>query len=97
MSSLKHRVDINIGSKICIWTVGFEVLTAGRSKILLFTVASRPALGHNQPPFQWVSRAVSSGVKRQGLEADHSPPSSAEVNGGQVIASFLRTSLWRGD
>jgi hypothetical protein len=32
-----------------------------------------------QPPIQWVSGAVSLGVKQPGCEADHSPPSSAEV------------------
>jgi hypothetical protein len=37
------------------------------------------ALGPNQPPIQWVSGALSLGVKRLRREADHSPPSSAEV------------------
>jgi hypothetical protein len=43
------------------------------------TAASRPALGPTQPPIQWVSEALSLGVKQPGSEADHSPPSSAEV------------------
>jgi hypothetical protein len=47
--------------------------------IFLFTTASRPARGHTHPPIQWVPGAVSLGVKRMGREADHSPPSSAEV------------------
>jgi hypothetical protein len=38
-----------------------------------------PAIGPTQPPIQWVSEAVSSGIKRPGREADHSPPTSAEV------------------
>jgi hypothetical protein len=46
--------------------------------IFLFTTASRPALGPTHPPIQWVPGALSLGVKRQGREADHSPPSSAE-------------------
>jgi hypothetical protein len=37
------------------------------------------ALGPTQPPIQWVPGALSLGVKRRGREADHSPPSSAEV------------------
>jgi hypothetical protein len=45
----------------------------------LFTTASRPALGPIQPPIQWVPGALSLGVKRPVREADHSPPSSAEV------------------
>jgi hypothetical protein len=40
---------------------------------------SRPALGLTQPPIQWIPGALSLGLKRPGREADHSPPSSAEV------------------
>jgi hypothetical protein len=47
--------------------------------IFLFTTVSRTALGHTQPPIQWVLGALSLGVKRPGREADHSPPSNAEV------------------
>jgi hypothetical protein len=46
--------------------------------IFLFT-ASRTALGPTQLPIQWVPEALSLGVKLPGREADHSPPSSAEV------------------
>jgi hypothetical protein len=35
--------------------------------------------GATQPPIQWVPGALSLGVKRPGREADHSPPSCAEV------------------
>jgi hypothetical protein len=35
--------------------------------------------GPTQPPIQRVPRALSPGVKRPGREADHSPPTSAEV------------------
>jgi hypothetical protein len=45
-----------------------------------FAISSRPALGSTQPPIKWVPGALSLGVKRQGREADHSPPTSAEVN-----------------
>jgi hypothetical protein len=41
---------------------------------------SRPALGPTQPPVQWVLGVLYPGVKAQpGRDADHSPPSSAEV------------------
>jgi hypothetical protein len=36
-------------------------------------------LGPTQPPIKLVPVALSLGVKRPGREADHSPPSSAEV------------------
>jgi hypothetical protein len=39
---------------------------------------------------------ISRGVKRPGLEADHSPPSSAEVKSGRAMPSLPHTSLWRG-
>jgi hypothetical protein len=47
--------------------------------IFHFTTASRTALGPTKPPIQWVRGALSVAVKRPGREADHSPPSSAEV------------------
>jgi hypothetical protein len=37
------------------------------------------ALGSTQSPIQLVPGALSQRVKRQGREADHSPPTSAEV------------------
>jgi hypothetical protein len=51
----------------------------GRVKNFLFSTSSRRALGPTQPPIQWVPGILSSGVKRQGREADHSPPATAEV------------------
>jgi hypothetical protein len=48
-------------------------------EILLFTTASRPALGPTQPPIQWVPGFLSLGIKRPGSEADHSSPSSALI------------------
>jgi hypothetical protein len=43
------------------------------------SISSRSALRHTQPPTQWVPGALSPEVKRQGRDADHSPPPSAEV------------------
>jgi hypothetical protein len=43
------------------------------------SMSSRLALGSTQSPIQWVPGAFTPGVKRQGREADHSPPNSAEV------------------
>jgi hypothetical protein len=39
-------------------------------------------------------RALSPGVKRQGREADHSPPSSVEVKNGRVVPPLPHTSTW---
>jgi hypothetical protein len=57
---------------------GFE--SWQRLGIFLFTTVPIPALGPTQPPIQWVPWALSLGLKWPEREADHSPPSSAEVN-----------------
>jgi hypothetical protein len=56
--------------------------------IFLFTTASRPTLGPTQPSIQWVTGSLSLGVKRPGLEADHSPLSSAEVKNAWSYTSL---------
>jgi hypothetical protein len=44
-----------------------------------------PALVPAQPPIQRVPGDISPGLKRQGHEADHSPPFNTEVeNGGSI-------------
>jgi hypothetical protein len=48
-------------------------------EILLFDTAPRPVPRPTQPPLRWVQGVLSLVVKRPGLEADHSLPSSAEV------------------
>jgi hypothetical protein len=56
--------------------------------IFVFSTTSRLVLRPTQPPIQWALGAPSMGVKWQGHEADHSPPSSAEVKNGGVIPPF---------
>jgi hypothetical protein len=65
----------------------------GKGKIFLFFTAPRPALGPTQPHIQWVPRAISPGKER---EADHSPPSSAEVKNDGAIPPLPHTPSWRG-
>jgi hypothetical protein len=45
------------------------------------------SLGPTHPPVQWVSGALSLGVKQQEREADHSPPPSAEVKKSWIYIS----------
>jgi hypothetical protein len=52
--------------------------------IFLFTSVFRPVLGPIQSPIQWVPRALSLEEKRPEREADHSSPSSVEVNNANV-------------
>jgi hypothetical protein len=49
-----------------------------------------------QPPIRWALWALSQEVKWQGCEADHSPPSSAEVKNDEAIPPFPHTSSWHG-
>jgi hypothetical protein len=42
-------------------------------------------VGHTQPLYEWVPEALSLGVKLPAREADHSPPSSAEVKNMSYI------------
>jgi hypothetical protein len=46
---------------------------------------SRQALGLTQHPMQWVSRALSPGLKQQRHEAGHSPWTSAEVKKTWIV------------
>jgi hypothetical protein len=77
MESRDSSVGIVLGYRLDDRGSGFDSWQGLR--IFLFTMVSRTALGPTQPPIQWVPGAVSLGVKRPGREADHSPPSSAEV------------------
>jgi hypothetical protein len=56
-------------------------------KNFLFSTSSRPTVGPTQPHIQWVPGPLSPGVKRQGREADHSPPTSAEVKKMRIYTS----------
>jgi hypothetical protein len=51
-----------------------EVRSPAEAKDFSLASVPRPALGPTQPPTQWVP-----GVLSPGCDADHSPPSSAEV------------------
>jgi hypothetical protein len=69
-----------------------------RDKRFLFSTTSGLTLVLTQLLTQWATGDTSAGVKRPGREADHSPPSSAEVKncGATRIFSFPYTSSWRG-
>jgi hypothetical protein len=65
-----------------------------RLGIFLFTAASRLALGPTLSLIQWVPRALSLGVKLLRCEADHSPPSSAEVE--EYMELYLHSPIHHG-
>jgi hypothetical protein len=66
-----------------------------RAKALAhLSMASKPALSHIQRPIQLIPAAYFLGVKRLFCEADHLPPSTAEVKNGGAIPPLPRTSSW---
>jgi hypothetical protein len=79
--------DSSVGIALSYWlddrVLGFD--SRWGLGIFLFTTLSRAALGSTQPPIQWVPGALSLEVKRPGREADHSPPSSAEVKNAWIL------------
>jgi hypothetical protein len=54
----------------------------------MFFSASRRTVGPTQPRIQWVP-----GVKRQGREADHSPPTNAEFKNDGAYLHTLRDNF----
>jgi hypothetical protein len=80
------------------WTIGVILFDSRRGLgIFLFTTASRAAPGPTQPPIQWVSGALSLGVKRPGRETGHSLPSSVEVKEGvELYLHFPDKPSWCG-
>jgi hypothetical protein len=50
--------------------------------------------GFTQPPVQWARGVLFPGVKRQGREADHLPPSSAEVKNGGAVPPLPHMPSW---
>jgi hypothetical protein len=74
---------------------GVGVKSPGRVRNCLFSTSCRLALGFTQPPIPWVPGDLSPWVKRQGCEADHLPPTSAEVKTLWIYTSTPHTPSWR--
>jgi hypothetical protein len=69
--------DISVGIATAYWLDG-RVSIPGFGNKYLFILQRPERLCSPQSP-QWVPRSLSLGIKLPGCEADHSPPSSAEV------------------
>jgi hypothetical protein len=69
------------------WTAGVRFSTW--KGIFLLAMKSRPALGDHPASYSRVPGAVSPGGKAMRREADHSPPSSAEVKNAWSYTSTL--------
>jgi hypothetical protein len=64
-------------------------LDARGVKNFLFSTPSRQVMGPTQLPIQWVTGALSPGVKLPGREADHSPQTSAKVKNTWIYMFIL--------
>jgi hypothetical protein len=74
---LRTSRDSSVGTvKATGWTTGVSFPAWPRDSSLLHSVQTGSEA--TQPPIQWVSGALSSGIKQLGREADHSPPHSAD-------------------
>jgi hypothetical protein len=72
------------------WTTGFQFLARAVMGLFHFATAFRLALGPTQSPIQWAAGPLMLEVKHLGHEADHSPPSSAEI---KKAWSYISTPL----
>jgi hypothetical protein len=66
--------------------LGVEIRVPVGSRI--FSTSSIPVLGPTQPPIQCVPGALKPKIKLPGREADHSPPTSAEVKNTWIYTSI---------
>jgi hypothetical protein len=87
--------------ELCRYGNGIRVGGSGlnsrqEEQIFLYSTASRPDLGPTQHPIQWVLGGYfSPGVIWSWREADHSPPSSAEIKNVGAIPKFLHVTIVR--
>jgi hypothetical protein len=81
--TVKCRSHVSSGSIVSDYGLddrAIGVRSPAGQRIFPLASVSRPALRPTQPPIQWVPGVLSPGVKaRPERDADHSPPSSAEV------------------
>jgi hypothetical protein len=67
-------------------------LIPGKGKRFSFLRNVQTGSGPTQPPIQWVPGLFPLGVKWQGPETDHSPPSGAKVKNGGPVRLLSHTS-----
>jgi hypothetical protein len=84
---VSHSSAVGIATGYGLDYIGVGVQVPVQFKHFNFSISSWLAVGPIQPPIQWVPGALSPGVKRQGREADHSPPTSAEVKKTWIYTS----------
>jgi hypothetical protein len=79
------------------WTTEESEIDSRYGKEMYSFLAFSPTLGATQSCIQWVTTAVSSGIKLQGREARHLSPSSAEVSNSGAVLPRLHYVLLNDD
>jgi hypothetical protein len=69
-------------------------LIPGRGKRFLFSTAFEPAMKAHTASYPMGTECSFSGSKAFGHEAEHSPPSNAEVNNCGAISPLSHKSSW---
>jgi hypothetical protein len=78
LSRKNRRSTVSTATKLRAGRPGID--SRQRQENFPFATASRLTVGPIQPSIKWVPGALSPEVRQPGCEADHPPPSSAEVN-----------------
>jgi hypothetical protein len=73
-----------ISTQYSLWTT---ISIPGKAKNFVFSTPSLPVLGPTQITIQRVPGPIFSGIKRLRREADHSPPTNAEVKNMWIYTS----------
>jgi hypothetical protein len=91
-----HRIlrRIRNGSFVIGKGCGLDVPGSIPRSARLFSITSTPAKGSTQVSIWWVTGILSAGVKWQGREADHLPPSSAKVKNYGDLPPSSSMSSW---
>jgi hypothetical protein len=76
--------------------IGFRLPTKEKMFSLFFYILFTPDLRPTKFSVPCVTGDFSSGVKRLGSEADHSPSSYVEIKNGETTHSLPHSSSWGG-
>jgi hypothetical protein len=92
--TLRAEISQSVQRRATDWTTGVRFPTVVRDFSLLDSVQTD--FGAHPSSYPMGTGGFFPGVKRPGCEADHSPPSSAEIKNGECIPPLPHASSWRG-
>jgi hypothetical protein len=87
LNKMGNKVTKRSGYSDWLWAGWTRGSRHGKDELFLLSTPYSPILGPIQPPIQRISGALSLGVKRPVLEADHSPLIIAEVKNTCIYTS----------